>query len=374
MKKTIVLFALICLIFSACTKEPMLYDVARETKLLSQTVLGNIYNIVQFKDMLFAVNGNVLSKDVNTLRTANASVWKNNVKPVVNNKKLQVVRVAVGDNGNALYVMTIENNTVDEDIPGTFCIHKAKFDEDGISGWIKIETPEKAVLREMISDGKNLYGILNFGTEDEHDRKDEAFLVNDASYAEEASFVSENDGYKGLGTDYPSRIQGVATCGDKPFFHITPFVVANNDNTIIYKVESGMVSYYSKDGLEWKDIPNSAFLMPVSLTYYEDVNDAKKLLVGCSSGYYEVLLNDDGTVPTDATKATPNNNYAVTFGTSRVISIFAPKTEGAGKASIYVGILKSDDESGSKYSGMWSYYPERDTIDEYGNRNGWNCE
>ena len=377
----------ICLsIFTAiisCTQEPMFYDVSRETKLLEKKVEGIIYNIIEYQGYLYAAGGKIWKKDKTAVRNNNDSTWSEvTTRPIDNDLytpidpelKAMVLRLANGDNASSVYAMSIQGQTLDEDIPGTFFMHKAVFDTEGnITEWADIATPENYLLKNIISDGKNAYAILNTDGAD-----DLAFEIKNG--AVDTSVICATGSSSVTSTKSITsfvEIQGVASCNGKQYFSkissknnaTAPCVTQNKDYTIIYKAETGKLSY-STDAENFTDISHEGFIAPYSLASYE-FGSEKKLLVGTAYGYYEVTLNADGTIPStakDTGPETPQNNYGVTIATHYTMGIFAfDDSIGA----IYAAMYEYNSDYGSKYNALWAFYPGR-------KRNGelaeWNCE
>ncbi len=366
-------------IFISCTQEPMFYDVSRETKLLGYKVTGLIYNVIEHNGYLYAAGGKLWKKDKTAIRTNESSTWSQVRRPLEDNLyssdiSAMLIRIANGDNGSTIYAMSIQGQNLDEDIPGTFFIHKAVPETDGsISSWEDVETPENYLLKNLITDGKNAYAILN--TDGANDVAFE--ILNGVIDTSSVKATGSNSITSKKSITSYVEIQGVATCNGKQYFSqidstklsSAPCVTQNRDYTIIYKAKTGTISY-STDAENWTDFSNEHFIEPSSISYY-DFNGTKKLLVGTAYGYYEITLNADGTIPSSVKESgpeTPQNNYGVTIATHYTMGIFAfDDTIGA----IYASMYEFNSDYGSKYNALWAYYPGRQRNGELAE---WNCE
>lgn len=368
MKKNIlfslIIMILICTIFG-CTDEPMFWSVEQEIELDVAIVTGNVYSMTQFNNKIYAATGSLWVKDSSIDTIGDARRWTKSSRP----NDLTIIRLGIGDNGNSLYTMSIQGHTEDEEEPGTYHLHFLN-----TSGtWTDVTLPTNAAVKELISDGTNAYAVLN-----SDNATDVVYSLSNGTLSETENTAS--GGEKSLET--ASKFQGVASCNGTTYFHTTPYITTNYDKTITYVVTSGTIYYSatpidapSSSNANWTSCSNDDFNTPYSMTYYEFDDDSdgtmeygeKRILVGTSTGYFEIPLNADGTAPTSPERKTPNNNYATTFGTHEVICLYAPKIDtGIGKGSIYAGTLEKDsDDYGSKYSALWGYYPTRAT---------WNCE
>lgn len=358
------------LLFTACTHEPMLYDVDRETKLWEKNIEGLIYSMVQMGDNLYLTNGRILTKDVNAERTSDMNppeknkyddrssygAWTEIAKPSIdatidpNNEKIitPAYRCGVGDNGTSLYVLFLVDALLDEDEPGYFVIYKMNDDKT----WTEVETEENSV-KELLSDGKNAFAVIHKDGKDSVYKIENAVLGTTALASKEAS----------SGLTNPSKYQSAILVNGTNYFGETAFFTTNTDNTVGYKVEKGKISY-TTDGTSWTEVNNNNdFIKPTAAAYYERTEESllkKLLLIGTENGYFEVYLNDDGTVPENAKKSTPENNYAVTIGTRRIIKLLTPSTSGKLQSSIYAAVTEpSNDELGSRYDALWGFYPGR---------------
>lgn len=374
MKKTIglinICIMVLGLLFTACTQEPMLYDVERETKLWEKNIEGLIYSMVQLGDNLYLTNGRILTKDVNDERTSdmnppekkytdrsNYGAWTEVTKPAIDaeidpsndNIITPAYRCGVGDNGTSLYVLFLVDALLDEDDTGYFVIYKMNDDKT----WTKVET-QKDSVKDLLSDGKNAFAVIN------EDGKDSVYKIENAVLGSTA--LASDDASSGLTNK--SKFQSAILVNGTNHFGSTAYYTSNTDNTVGYKVTNGTISY-TVDGSTWTDRASvTGFSVePYSIAYYERTEASllkKLLLIGTADGYFEVYLNDDGTVPEDAAKSIPQNNYAVTLGTRRVIKILAPVTTGKLQSSIYAAVTEPfNDELGSKYDALWGFYPGR---------------
>lgn len=407
MKKLSYIFiAIVSLTFFACTADPMLYAVNKETELFKPKILGNIYSIVQLNDNLYLANGRIFTKNVNDkILKYNPDNQKENwnwtqligselkdpqdrklviAKAYGPTQKYEyyeeevnepAIRVGIGDDKSCLYFVTVRNNQDDEETAGVYVIYHAELDSEGkITKYTEVELPEDYIVREFLSDGANSWAIVN-----NDNTTDKAFKIYNGKIDVTGTPDEEAEGKKIISTENATKLQSVVTLnGSSPYFHSTPHMVASFDNNYCYVASTGKIEYTTTptDKSSWKSVSVKDFSQEVySICYYE-YNGQKKLLIGVASGYFEILLNDDGSVPETASRQTPDNNFDVTFGTHYVIKLFAPQvSEGqAGTASIFAGVLeKNDDESGSKYSGLWGFYPGR--MAENGTEKGeWNYE
>lgn len=294
MKKGIFLSILLGLFFS-CSQDPIFAAIESEIALREFSVANYVYSVVEFDGKYYAAHKALSSKP-----SSSQDEWDRISLPDANG----VMDLAVGDNGEYLYVRTLTGTVF--------------YRQKGSSSWTEVEgQPTGTTVLRLIGTGKKAFAVLK-GT-----KKGAHALTAGAMDSSPVSGTDENTvKCAGDGTVKFSSSHALAYNPDNDKFY--------EGSQITGKVSSCAEAHYYYNG------------------------QGKYILVGSSNGNLNrIVLDEDGEI----TGKVLQNDIANEATTIAVDNIFRGGVWVFG-STIFVATYNSED---SPRNGLWGYYKSRGT-------------
>lgn len=329
----VLFLTVLALAFTACSQEPIFYNIDQEVVLSDGQINGNVISMVPLDGKIYTANGYLWSKDLNAKNS-----WKKIPSPAGISR---VVRV-VSDSSN-LYVLS-----------------------DGVGGKYKVFAATSISLDKPDFSSADWENVKEFDVNNNPGFFDNGvFNPADGTTAGRNAYVSfadpENSSkgitYKLNGTEDPvqKNVRDFFSDKNDQILHSAASVSGRGD---YFSVNECSVSYGSKFYTAAYDSKSVDYADPdvggkKSITVGSNgikslFVSGSEIFVGTSYGYKKISLS--GSEP--SLKDAAEGNASASFGSRIILGVWAyGKTDAVNH--IYVASLSS---SNSTYSKLWGYY------------------
>jgi hypothetical protein len=350
--QTLFIAAALAVLASGCSEDPIFSAVEAEVELKDPSVLGTVLTLVSHDGSLYTANGNLYS------RTGGIGDWRKVSLPSGASRCSQVATTT--EDGTGSMFGLFQNSD--------WSFHSIQRYTG--TGW---EPVTGATNGFAIKNGN---GFIFFFRQDSMDDSEGARIIQSAHrIAPDGTMTgirSELEYYKGSGErlldaegDYFITNRAVYTSSGTVIFNTTDVntssltaLAVNGSN--VYVANGGYVWHYN--GSAWTRFSHDADGPVYGLTYME-VAGKRLLLLPCSEGYGEVLLDDSGRPEAyqepgksaaSSISTSARSQYSSTMDDWLLLSAFVvtDPVPAGNQYVLYVGVMDPLED------GLWGYYSD----------------